>query len=128
MLKTAAEDPRYLEHKLVRRYSGEIALMSASAAAGHNLGWESPEHRINVKAGALVNSGILAEMVLGHLPGPILHLTPTMEGDWVGLDNYRRLLASGEFRRSLPNNLTWTAGTLSLQLIFGIFTDSAVYI
>ena len=63
MLKTAAEDPRYLEHELVRRYSGEIALMSASAAAGHNLGWESPEHRINVKAGALVNSGILAEMV-----------------------------------------------------------------
>ena len=57
MLKTAAEDPRYLEHELVRRYSGEIALMSTSAAAGHNLGWESPEHRINVKAGALVNSG-----------------------------------------------------------------------
>ena len=46
----------------------------------------------------------------------------------MGLDNYRRLLASGEFRRSLPNNLTWTAGTLSLQLIFGIFTDSAVYL
>ena len=63
VLKTAAEDPRYLEHELVRRYSGEIALMSTSAAAGHNLGWESPEHRINVKAGALVNSGILAEMV-----------------------------------------------------------------
>ena len=46
--------------------------------------------------------------------------TPTMEGEWVGLDNYRRLLASGEFWRSLANNLVWTAGTLALQLIFGI--------
>ena len=63
VLKTAAEDERYLDHELVRRYRNEIALMSTVAAAGHNLGWESPEHRINVKAGALVNSGILAEMV-----------------------------------------------------------------
>ena len=46
--------------------------------------------------------------------------TPTMEGEWVGLDNYRRLLASGEFWRSLANNAIWTAGTLALQLIFGI--------
>ncbi len=46
--------------------------------------------------------------------------TPTMEGEWVGFDNYRRLLASGEFWRSLLNNVIWTAGTLSLQLIFGI--------
>ncbi len=63
VLKTAAEDARYLDHDLVQRYRKEIGLMSTSAAAGHNLGWESPEHRINVKAGALVNSGILAEMV-----------------------------------------------------------------
>ena len=46
--------------------------------------------------------------------------TPTMEGEWVGLDNYRRLLASGEFWRSLGNNVIWTAGTLALQLVFGI--------
>lgn len=46
--------------------------------------------------------------------------TPTMEGEWVGLDNYRRLLASGEFWRSLANNLIWTAGTLSLQIVFGL--------
>ena len=63
VLKTAAQDERYLGHELVRRYRDEIALMSTAAAAGHNLGWESPAHRINVKAGALVNSGILAEMV-----------------------------------------------------------------
>lgn len=46
--------------------------------------------------------------------------TPTMEGEWVGLDNYRRLLASGEFWRSLANNLIWTAGTLALQIVFGV--------
>jgi len=46
--------------------------------------------------------------------------TPTMEGQWVGFDNYAQLLASGEFWRSLLNNIIWTAGTLSLQLVFGI--------
>ena len=46
--------------------------------------------------------------------------TPTMEGEWVGFDNYRSLLASGEFWRSLANNIVWTTGTLALQLIFGI--------
>ena len=63
VLKTAAEDKRYLDHDIVRRYGSEIALMSTAAAAGHNLGWESPGHRINVRAGALINSGVLAEMV-----------------------------------------------------------------
>jgi len=46
--------------------------------------------------------------------------TPTMEGEFVGLANYTRLLGSGEFWRSLLNNMIWTAGTLSLQIVFGI--------
>ncbi len=46
--------------------------------------------------------------------------TPTMEGEFVGLANYTRLLGSGEFWRSLLNNLIWTAGTLSLQIVFGV--------
>jgi multiple sugar transport system permease protein len=46
--------------------------------------------------------------------------TPTMEGEWVGFDNYSRLLQSAEFWRSLLNNVIWTAGTLTLQLVFGI--------
>ena len=46
--------------------------------------------------------------------------TPTMEGEWVGLANYSRLLQSAEFWRSLLNNVVWTAGTLTLQLVFGI--------
>jgi multiple sugar transport system permease protein len=46
--------------------------------------------------------------------------TPTMEGEWVGIDNYRVLIASGEFWRSLLNNVIWTVGTLTLQVVFGI--------
>ncbi|NKB27849.1 MAG: hypothetical protein GKR99_09960 [Rhodobacteraceae bacterium] len=46
--------------------------------------------------------------------------TPTLEGGWVGFDNYRTLLAKGEFWTSLRTNLIWTVGTLSLQIIFGV--------
>ncbi len=46
--------------------------------------------------------------------------TPTMEGEFAGFANYTRLLGSGEFWRSLLNNLIWTAGTLSLQIVFGV--------
>ena len=46
--------------------------------------------------------------------------TPTMEGEWAGLSNYRELLASGEFWRSFGNNVIWTVGTLTLQIVFGI--------
>lgn len=46
--------------------------------------------------------------------------TPTMEGHWVGFDNYAKLLASGEFWRSLLNNVVWTVGTLTLQILFGV--------
>jgi multiple sugar transport system permease protein len=46
--------------------------------------------------------------------------TPTMEGEFAGLDNYSRLLTTGEFWRSLLNNLVWTAGTLTLQICAGI--------
>lgn len=63
VLKTVAADAQYHDNDIVRRYRTEIELMSAAAAAGHNLGWETDNHRSNVKAGAIVNSGILAEMV-----------------------------------------------------------------
>lgn len=46
--------------------------------------------------------------------------TPTLQGSWVGLDNYRDLLATGEFWRSLGNTAIWTAGTLVLQILFGV--------
>lgn len=46
--------------------------------------------------------------------------TPTLEGGFVGISNYRELLARGEFWISLRNTLVWTAGTLSLQIVLGI--------
>jgi multiple sugar transport system permease protein len=46
--------------------------------------------------------------------------TPTLEGHFVGLENYATLLASGTFWNALANNLIWTAGTLTLQIVFGV--------
>lgn len=63
VLKSALADERFSENEIVRRYPREIERMSLAAAGGHNLGWESAEHKTNVRAGAIVNSGILAEMV-----------------------------------------------------------------
>ncbi len=57
------DDPRYLDNPIVGKYGDEIRRMAAAAAAGHNLGWESPAHRVNVHAGKVVNSGLLAELV-----------------------------------------------------------------
>ena len=63
VLKSVLRDERFRENDIVRRYPKEIEAMSAAAAAGHNLGWESVDHKTNVRAGAIVNSGVLAEMV-----------------------------------------------------------------
>ena len=46
--------------------------------------------------------------------------TPTLQGSWVGLDNYRELLSRGEFWISLRNNLVWTVSTVAIQIVFGI--------
>jgi multiple sugar transport system substrate-binding protein len=63
VLRTIAQDSRYQENALIKKYSAEVDLMAAAAAAGHNLGWETPQHRPNVKAGAIVGSHALAECV-----------------------------------------------------------------
>ena len=46
--------------------------------------------------------------------------TPTLAGNWVGVDNYAALLASGRFWNALANTLIWTVGTLTLQIVCGI--------
>lgn len=63
VLKTVNDDPRYRDNDIIRKYPAEVELMAAAAAAGHNLGWETKAHRPNVKAGAIVGSGVLADMV-----------------------------------------------------------------
>jgi multiple sugar transport system permease protein len=46
--------------------------------------------------------------------------TPTLDGEWVGLNNYKTLLGKGEFWDALRTNLIWTVGTLTLQILFGV--------
>lgn len=46
--------------------------------------------------------------------------TPTLQGDFVGLNNYAELLSTGTFWSSLGTTLIWTVGTLSLQILFGV--------
>ena len=46
--------------------------------------------------------------------------TPTLEGSWVGLANYRELFGTSQFWTALWNNIIWTVGTLTLQIIFGV--------
>lgn len=63
VLKTIAADPRYQANDIIRKYPTEVEKMSVAAAAGKNLGWETTEHKPNDKAGAIVNSGVFAELV-----------------------------------------------------------------
>jgi multiple sugar transport system permease protein len=46
--------------------------------------------------------------------------TPTLQGDFVGLQNYAELLSTGTFWNSLGVTLIWTIGTLTLQIVFGV--------
>lgn len=46
--------------------------------------------------------------------------TPTLQGEFVGVDNYVKLLSGKLFWQSLGVTLTWTVGTLTLQVIFGV--------
>jgi multiple sugar transport system substrate-binding protein len=63
VVRDVATDERYLDNEIIGRFPNEIARLSDAASIGHNLGWETPEHRTNRRAGAIVNSGVLAEMV-----------------------------------------------------------------
>jgi multiple sugar transport system substrate-binding protein len=63
VLKTIADDPKYLDNPIIAKYPNEVKIMAAASAGGFNLGFESAKHKPNVKAGEVVNSGVIAEMV-----------------------------------------------------------------
>jgi multiple sugar transport system permease protein len=46
--------------------------------------------------------------------------TPTLKGSWVGLGNYASILGAKYFWLSLWTTVLWTAGTLFLQVLFGV--------
>ena len=63
MLWTISENPEYLDNPIIERYTPQVDLMAAAAAEGYNLGWESQGHQPNVKAGEIINSNVISEMV-----------------------------------------------------------------
>ena len=63
VIESVTRDSRYLDNPVIRRYESEVSTMSVAAAEGRNLGWETPRHKPNTRAGAVIQSGVLAEMV-----------------------------------------------------------------
>ena len=63
VIESVAGDSRYLDNPIIRRYESEVSTMSAAVAESRNLGWESSRHKSNTRAGAVIQSGVLAEMV-----------------------------------------------------------------
>jgi len=63
VLKTISAMPQYQDNAIITKHRAAVDLMSESAAAGHNLGWETRRHRPNTKAGAIIASHALSEAV-----------------------------------------------------------------
>ena len=63
VLKTIADDPKYQDNPIIAKYANEVKVMAAASAGGFNLGFESAKHKPNAKAGEVVNSAVIAEMV-----------------------------------------------------------------
>jgi multiple sugar transport system substrate-binding protein len=63
VLKSVYATPQYQENAIINKYRAEVELMAQQASAGHNLGWESPRHKPNTKAGQIIASHVFAEAV-----------------------------------------------------------------
>ena len=63
VLETVAEDPAYRDNPIIDKYPQEIDLMATAAAQGYNLGFETTDHQPNPKAGEIIASNAIAEMV-----------------------------------------------------------------
>lgn len=63
ILRSISEDPAYQNNAIIQKYKPEVDLMAASAAGGFNLGYESAEHASNSKAGEIIGSNVISEMV-----------------------------------------------------------------
>jgi multiple sugar transport system substrate-binding protein len=63
VLKSVYDMPQYQENAIINKYRAEVQLMAQQSSAGHNLGWESPRHKPNTKAGQIIASHVFAEAV-----------------------------------------------------------------
>ncbi len=63
VLKSINENPIYQDNDIIKKYPGEVDLMSAAAAGGFNLGYESTAHPSNEKAGEIIGSNAISDLV-----------------------------------------------------------------
>ncbi len=63
VLQSISTNPDYLDNAIIQNYPDEVELMAEAAANGFNLGYESTEHQSNPKAGEVINSNIIADLV-----------------------------------------------------------------
>jgi multiple sugar transport system substrate-binding protein len=63
VLRTIGDSAAYKNNDIIRKNAAAVELMGKSAAAGHNLGWETTRHKSNFKARDIIGSHVLAELV-----------------------------------------------------------------
>jgi multiple sugar transport system substrate-binding protein len=64
VLKTINDEPdAYQDNDIIRKYPAEVDLMAAAAAGGFNLGYEIAAHQSNAKAGEIIASNAIADLV-----------------------------------------------------------------
>ena len=62
-LKSIATSPDYLDNPLLQRYKAEVQTMINLTAISRSLLRETPQHKTNIKAGAILNARVLVETV-----------------------------------------------------------------
>jgi multiple sugar transport system substrate-binding protein len=63
VLRSINSSPIYQDNPIIKKYPGEVSVMAAAAADGHNLGYESKAHKSNDRAGDVEGTGAIADMV-----------------------------------------------------------------
>jgi multiple sugar transport system substrate-binding protein len=63
VLQSISANPIYQDNDIIRKYGPEVDLMAASAAGGFNLGYETAAHQSNAKAGEVIASNAIADLV-----------------------------------------------------------------
>lgn len=63
VLKSINENPEYQANAIIQKYPAEVELMSNASAGGFNLGYESAAHASNDKAGEVIASNAIADLV-----------------------------------------------------------------
>jgi multiple sugar transport system substrate-binding protein len=63
VIRGMTESPDYRSNSITTKFTPQIKAMTVAASQGHNLGSETLLHRPNVKAGKIIASNVIAEMV-----------------------------------------------------------------